>query len=86
VGSSIEIGFTGDQNMITINDQGSGSPAVASLQLSDGEFLSSADLSLLIQQMTTFAADNGISLNNVNDVKGNADLMNMVAGAWQQPH
>jgi len=80
----LQIGFADDQNMITVTDQGVGSPAITKYELSNGEFLSTADINALIQQMTAYAAQNGITISSVADVEANTNLMNMLAGAWHR--
>jgi hypothetical protein len=39
-------------------------------------------VNLIIQNMSNYASSNGIALTSLNDVKNNADLMNIVATAW----
>lgn len=55
---------------------------VERVQLNDGSYLSNSDINALIQNMTAYAANNDIQISSINDVKNNADLMNLVAVAW----
>ena len=70
----------GDADSIAVCNQNTA--GIEKMQLSDGLFLTDSDINLIIQQMTAFAADNGIAINNVNDVKSNQELMGMVVSAW----
>lgn len=56
---------------------------IESINSADGYYLSSTAINQLIQDMTAYATQEGISLTCVEDVKANAELMTMVAGAWQ---
>jgi|GEM_PF-744355 len=75
----LEIGFTnasGDQVILdNVND-------IEQIQLSNGNYLTNADLNLVIQQMSSYATNNAISLTSLNDVENNANLMGMINGAW----
>lgn len=52
--------------------------------LSDGNYLTSNDLNVIIQSMNAYATDHGMSITSLDSVKANQDLMNIVAGAWHQ--
>jgi Ca2+-binding RTX toxin-like protein len=80
-GSSLYISY-GDMNKTTVGNQTSPDYGIEKIELSSGQFLTDADVNLVIQQMTAFAANNGISLTNVDDVRRNQDLMGMVVNAW----
>lgn len=67
-------------SQITVQDQANNT--IEKLELSNGEYLTDADINQIIQDMTTYATDNGISMTSVQDVKNNADLMNIVAAGW----
>lgn len=56
---------------------------IETIQSADGYYLSNTAINQLIQDMTAYAAQEGISLTSVEDVKANANLMTMVASAWQ---
>ncbi len=45
-------------------------------------YISNTAINQLVQDMTAYAAENGISLNYVEDVKNSAELMNLVNAAW----
>ena len=52
--------------------------------LSDGNYLTSNDLNVIIQSMSAYATDHGMSITSLDTVKNNQALMNIVAGAWHQ--
>ena len=73
----------GVDRITVLNQCGSDkSKYVERFQLNDGSYLSDADINALIQNMTAYAANNDIQISSINDVKNNADLMNLVAVAW----
>ncbi|MFH0728669.1 MAG: hypothetical protein V2B19_20330 [Pseudomonadota bacterium] len=53
-------------------------------KLSDNSYLTSADIDMVIQQMTSFATNQGIAFSNVDDVRNNQGLMNIISAAWRQ--
>jgi hypothetical protein len=83
-GNNLKIGFAGDSNSeYTIYNQGDANPSVANMTLSDGEYLTNVDVNLLIQQMSSYAADHqGIAFTSLNDVKNSPDLMNIISNSW----
>lgn len=52
--------------------------------LSDGNYLTSNDINVIIQSMNAYATDHGMSITSLDTVKNNQALMNIVAGAWHQ--
>lgn len=63
-------------------NQATSDNGVERIELGNGLFLTNNDINLVIQQVNAFASSQGIVLTNVNDVKNNADLMNIVTNAW----
>ena len=80
-GANLIIGY-GNNDNITVNYQESSVAGIEKIEISNGQFMTDADVNLVIQQMTAFAASNGIPLTSVDDVKRNQDLMGMVVSAW----
>ena len=73
----------GTDRITVLNQCGTDSSKyVERVQLNDGSYLSNSDINALIQNMTAYAANNDIQISSINDVKNNADLMNLVATAW----
>lgn len=48
-----------------------------------GYYLSDSTINQAIQDMAAYATANGISFTSVDDVKANADLMNIISNSWQ---
>ena len=69
-----------ESDLLTVTSGVAGS--VEQYELSDGSYLTATDINQVIQDMTAFAADNGIAINSVQDIRQNQDLMNMVISAW----
>lgn len=79
---AIDYGTNVGQDKIVVLGQTNSTNAVEKIQLSDGTYISNTDVNQLIQTMTAYATANSIQLTNVNDVKSNQDLMNLVASSW----
>lgn len=80
-GSELSIAY-GDADYITVLDQDAA--GIGKVQISGGFCLTDADINAIIQQITTYGDSNGISLTSVDDVKGNREVMNIIANAWHQ--
>lgn len=79
----LEIGYTDSTgDMITIQGQADAATGVERFELSDGSYMTEADVNQIIADMTAYAANEGVSLSSLNDVKNNQDLMNIVAAGW----
>ena len=82
----VDYGEDAGNDIIQIENQKSSSYAIESFKVTDESgksyLLTSDDINKLIQDMSAYAADNGISINSAADVKENPDLMNLVANSW----
>jgi len=65
-------------------DQSSAGCGVETVEISEGLFLTNADIAQVILWITVFAAADGITLNGVDDVKSNESLMCIIASAWHE--
>ena len=73
----------GTDRITVLNQCGTDSSKyVERIELNDGSYLTNADINTLIQNMTAYAASNDIQVSSINDIKDNANLMNLVAAAW----
>jgi Ca2+-binding RTX toxin-like protein len=80
-GQNLVIGY-GSADRVTITNQASADYGVERIGLNNGLFLTNTDVNLVIQQITAFASSHGITLTNVDNVRANQDLMNIIANAW----
>jgi Ca2+-binding RTX toxin-like protein len=80
-GQNLIIGY-GSTDKVTITNQAAADYGVEKIELNNGLFLTNTDVSLVIQQITAFASSQGITLTNVDNVRANQDLMNIIANAW----
>jgi Ca2+-binding RTX toxin-like protein len=78
-GTSLHIAY-GDSDYITVLNQDT--TGIEEVKTSHGFFLTDSDINKLIQDITSYANDHGISLTSVDDVKGNQDLMNIIVHSW----
>jgi VCBS repeat-containing protein len=74
----------GDEDMVTIKDQFKDRNKIERIELADGSYLTDADINQLIQDMSSYACNEGIWLHSNNQVRQNEELMTMVTGAWHQ--
>ncbi len=72
----------GTDKVVVLNQFNNSDKKIEQITLSDGSYLTDSDVNLLIQSMNAYAANNDIQISSINDVKNNADLMNLVAAAW----
>lgn len=82
-GSDLKLSY-GANDLITITNQSNTNNAIEKFTLSDGYFLTSNDLNVIIQSMNAYATDHGISIISLDTVKNNQDLMNIVAAGWHK--
>ena len=79
----LQIGWVGNSsNMVTVQHQNNADNVIERLQLDDGSYLTAADINLVIQTMSSYAADNHVSLNSLTDVESNSNLMAIVNNGW----
>ncbi len=73
----------GAGDSIKITDQASTTSKIEKFELADGHFAGSADLNLIIQQMTAYQQQHTeVDITSVNDVRNNQDLMTIVSNVW----
>lgn len=73
----------GAGDSIKITDQASTTSKIEKFELADGHFAGSADLNLIIQQMTAYQQQHTeVNISSVNDVRNNQDLMTIVSNVW----
>lgn len=80
-GNDLEIGFAGTFDQVTVQGQNSGN-TIENFDLNDGHYLTSSDVNNIISNMSTYAANNSVSFNSLNDVESNQNLMNIIASSW----
>jgi len=72
----------GANDQITVQGQMTANQAIERFELGNNLYMTNVDINNLIQDMSAYAANNGIDLTNVNTVRNNADLMQLIANAW----
>lgn len=80
---NLQIGYTnsaGDQ--ITVQSQTTTATAIERFELSNGNFMTAADVSQVISDMATYASANAVSFTSLDDVKNDAGLMAIMNAAW----
>lgn len=78
----IDYGNIAGDDVIRIKNQQLENNAIERIQLSDNKYLSDGDINKIIQNMTAYAASNGIEFSCMESVKNNEELMNLVASSW----
>ncbi|MDD2780867.1 calcium-binding protein [Sulfuricurvum sp.] len=74
----------GSGDVVTIANQSTTNNAIEKFALSDGNYLTSNDINVIIQSMNAYASSHDIAIDSIDTVKANQDLMNIVAGAWHK--
>jgi len=72
----------GENDEITVSYQGYSGRGVDAIQLQDGYFLTEGDINRIIQEISAYADSNGITITNIDDVRNNQQLMNIIANTW----
>jgi Ca2+-binding RTX toxin-like protein len=79
----LQFGYVNNSSdFITIQSQNQSASSVERFELSDGQFMTNADINAVVQSMVSYATDHDISVTSVNDVTNNQDLMNIVVAGW----
>lgn len=73
----------GTNSTINIQNDLTPSGCIEKIQLNDGTYLTSSSISLIIQQITSYASTHGVQLNSIEDVSSNQNFMNIIANSWQ---
>ena len=81
--TTMKIGY-GVDDQITMNryaDSTSGN-RIETITLADGSYLTDADINQLIQEMSAYAVAEGVSLDSLDNVRQDEQLMTMIADSW----
>jgi len=80
----MQIGYGAD-GLISMDDYADSETGnrVEKITLATGEYLTDADISQIIQDMSAYAATEGISLSSLNDVRQNEELLALISNSWQ---
>jgi len=73
----------GDSDTVNINGQSNDARAIERFELSDGSFMTSDDMERIVQEVNSYAADNGICVWSNNTIQNNEALMQIVTSGWQ---
>ncbi|AXH15368.1 hypothetical protein CP985_08870 [Malaciobacter mytili LMG 24559] len=68
---------------IIVKNQKISENRIERFELSNGNYLTNSDIEVLIQNMTSFANNNGIDITNRREVTNNSELINLVSNTWQ---
>ena len=81
----IDYGDKAGNDTIKINNQGDSKYTIEKIEIKnsagDIQLLTNEDINQIIQDISTYATDNGIILSSVTDIKDNPDLMNIIANS-----
>jgi len=82
-GNNLEIGYQGDTtDKVTVTNQFTTAGQVERFDLVTGQYMTSVDVNLVIQNMTSYASSHGIALTSLSTVQNDQNLMNIVAAGW----
>lgn len=81
----IDYGSKLGAEVVTITDWAVDSAnQIEKVRIANGKFVTNADINKIIQDMAAYAADAGIVISDVSDVKSNSNLMAIVSNAWHK--
>ena len=83
-GNHLEIGYGTTDKITVTNHFVNNNYKIDEVELFDGHFLTSADIDAIIQQMSAYAVQEGITISSLDSVRQNEDLMTIVSSSWQQ--
>jgi Ca2+-binding RTX toxin-like protein len=83
VSGNLQVGYTNsNSDWVTIQNQGNAANAIEQFTLSNGEFMTAAEVDTLLNEMDAYAAAHNINLANLNDVRNDANLVAMIQDGW----
>lgn len=81
-GDQLEIGYGAGDRVTLDNFFRDQESQVDVVQLADDTLLTAVDIEGIIQQMSSYAVQEGISLTSLDGVRQNESMMTLVAGSW----
>ncbi|MEI7475553.1 MAG: RTX toxin, partial [bacterium] len=79
---SIDYGTAAGIDKVVITNWTTAANEVEKVQLNDNTYVTNTQINQVIQDMATYAANNSISCNTVEEVKNNSQLMTIVSSSW----
>lgn len=75
---------TNQTKTILLQNQSNKNSSIETISLDDGSFITNNQINKVIQDLNSYANDNGINLNNQDDFTTNPDIMQIYINAWQK--
>ncbi|WP_331774714.1 calcium-binding protein [Sulfurospirillum sp. 1612] len=72
----------GQDDMIKVTNTYNANAPIERMELSNGNYLTNVDMNLIIQQMSAYGSEHGMDNITNNDIRNNADLMQIVSSGW----
>jgi Ca2+-binding RTX toxin-like protein len=79
---NLQFGYGSFGDVVTIQEQGTTDGNIERFQLSDGAYMTDADVNLVIQQMSSYATSHSASFSSLSDVENNSNLLAIVNSGW----
>jgi hypothetical protein len=79
---NLQIGYTDSASTITVQSQTTSSNTIERFELSNGYYLTDADVTQVISDMASYASAHSISFTSLDDVKNDTNLMAIMNAAW----
>jgi Ca2+-binding RTX toxin-like protein len=74
----------GKEDVVEVYNQAWDHDKIERFELADGSYLTDADVNRVIQEMSSYAVNEGMCLQSVGDVRRNDELMTLIASTWKQ--
>ena len=72
----------GQSDQVTVMWQDGVAGSLERYELDNGLFMTNSEINQLVSDLNSYASNNGIALNTVDDVANDAQLMQLVSAAW----
>ncbi|MBE0497328.1 MAG: tandem-95 repeat protein, partial [Campylobacterales bacterium] len=82
-GINLEID-AGGGDFVTINAQANVNNAIEKIVLSDGRYLTHVDIEKLVDNLSLYASENGISINDTQSIRANEQMMAITRSYWRE--
>ena len=79
---NLSIQYSSSDTINVLYAQYSTSSQIEKIELSNGSYLTNNDMNLIIQQMSAYASEKGISLSSNDVIQNNQALMQIVSSSW----
>ena len=82
VDGELEVSFSANE-FLKVQNQTNVNTAIENIELSNSASLDSVDINSIIQQISNYAINEGVTFDSVDDVKENNEVMAIIGSHWE---